>query len=159
MHANGNDIYTQPQITERCSDLRYTRKRGNMESYDVFYPASIHQLNWYKTILPPLGIHGIPMHRLIGMNKTGFYLKMCASKYGREHNKCRFRYPQHYRRNEPKINAILAVECRNRKLLDNSDENLNRPRNWIRVSQDNVDQFCVVSSSTKFFVILRPIQY
>ena len=139
--SNGGDVYSRPQITERCTDLSYTRKRGSRESYDAFSPTSLRRLTWYKTLPPPLGVHAVPIHQLIDIDETGFYLKSCSSKYGRSNKTCRVRYPAHYKRNEPKINVILACESGNQNIPGNVDGSANRPRLWIQVSIDNIDQF------------------
>ena len=93
IHSNGGDIYTQPQISNRCRELDLTRKRASKESYDTFSLTSIRALFWFKTLPPPLGIHTTPLHRLIDINETGFYLKQYSSNYGRGHCTCRVRCP------------------------------------------------------------------
>jgi len=141
IHASGGDIYTRPQISDRCNELELTRNRASKESYDAFSEASLRAYRWFTTLSPPLGIHNIPMHRLIDIDETGFYLKKCSSNYGRGHRTCRVRCPQHYRRNELKINVILAVESGNPNIPHHMDGSINRPRKWLRMTIDNVDQF------------------
>ena len=141
IHSNGGDIYTRPQISDRCIELELTRKRASKESYDAFSPASVRAVRWFKTLPPPLGIHTVQMHRLIDIDETGFYLKKCSSNYGRGHRTCRVRTPSHYRRNELKINVILAVESGNPNIPNNLDGSVARPRKWLRLTIDNVDQF------------------
>ena len=62
IYSNGGDIYTRPQIYDRCRELELTRKRSSKESYDVFSPASQRSLVWFKTLPPPLGVHDLPVH-------------------------------------------------------------------------------------------------
>ena len=141
IHSSGGDIYTRPQISERCRELNLTRKRTSKESFDAFSPTSIRALNWFKTQEPPLGVFNVPLHRLLDIDKTGFYLKKCASNYGRGHRTCRVRCPAHYRRNESKINVILAIEAGNPNVPSHLDGSIQRPRKWLRMTIDNVDQF------------------
>jgi len=141
IHANGGDIYSRPQITDRCNELELTRKRSSKESYDAFSVTSRQALRWYKTLPPPLGVQGLPVHRYIDIDETGFYLKKLSRNYGRGHRTCRVRYPAHYRRNEAKINVILAVEAGNPNIPAHMDGSLNRPRKWLRITVENVDQF------------------
>ena len=141
IYTNGGDIYTNPQITERCIELDLTRKRTSKESYDAFSPASIQSYNWYTTLPPPLGVHTLPVHRLVDIDETAFYLKKCSKNYGRGHRTCRVRVPSHYRRNESKINVILAVESGNPNIPPHRDGSLQRPRKWLRMTVENVDQF------------------
>ena len=75
IHASGGDIYTRPQISDRCNELELTRKRASKESYDAFSEASLRAYRWFTTLPPPLGIYNIPVHRLIDIDETGFYLK------------------------------------------------------------------------------------
>ena len=89
VHSNGGDIYSQPQMTDRCRKLDLTRKRASKESCDAFSPSSIRSLIWYKTLPPPLGVHTQPVYFLIDVHETGFYLKKCSSNYGRENHTCR----------------------------------------------------------------------
>jgi len=51
IHSNGGDIYTHPQIAERCIQLNLTRKISSKESYDAFYTAFIQVKHWFT---PPL---------------------------------------------------------------------------------------------------------
>ena len=53
IHVNGGDIYSRPQITDRCNELELTRKRASKESYDAFSITSGQALRWNKT-LPPV---------------------------------------------------------------------------------------------------------
>jgi len=141
VHSNGGDLYTRSKITDKCADLQFTRKRGSRESYDAFYPVSLRRLHWYKTEAPPLGICGVPTHRMIDINETSFCLKSCARRYWRGHKTSRVRYPQHYRRNKPKLNVLLACEAGNENIPANMDGSIQRPQIWIRVTQSYVDQF------------------
>ena len=56
IYGNGGDIYTRPQISDRCRESELTRKRSAKESYDAFSLASQRSLSWFKTLPPPLGI-------------------------------------------------------------------------------------------------------
>ena len=141
IHSNGGDIYSRPQITDRCRELELTRKRASKESYDAFSRSSLRSLIWFKTLPPPLGVHMQPVHRLIDVDETGFYLKKCSSNYGRGHRTCRVRCPAHYKRNEAKLNVILAVESGNANIPAHLDGSLERPRKWMRLTVDNLDQF------------------
>jgi len=141
IYGNGGDIYTRPQISDRCRELDLTRKRVSKESYDAFSPASQRALRWFKTLPPPLGVNTLPLHSLIDIDETGFYLKACGSNYGRGHRTCRVRIPSHYRRMEAKINVILAVESGNPNIVPHLDGSIQRPRKWFRLTTDNVDQY------------------
>ena len=121
IYGNGGDIYTRPQISDRCQELDLTRKRSSKESYDAFSIASQRSLAWFQTLPPPLGIQGVPIHSLIDIDETGFCLKSCTSNYGRGHRTCRVRVPSHYRRMESKINLILAVESGNHNIPPHLD--------------------------------------
>ena len=55
----------------------------------------------------------MPIHQAIDIDETGIYLKKYSSNYGCGHRTCRVRCPSHYRRNDMKINVILAVESGN----------------------------------------------
>ena len=95
---------------------------------------------WYKTLSPPLRVIFVPLHRLIDIGKTRFYLKSCSKKWMRGHSICRARSHHHYRNNEPKINVILTVESGTENIAPNLDGSIKRPRRWIYISQENVDQ-------------------
>ena len=103
-------------------------------------PAFVYAFLSYTTLPPPLGIHNTPIHRLIDIDKTGFYLKKFSSNYGRGHRTYRMRF-LHYRRNDTKINVILVVESGNLNIPPQLDGIIERPRKWLRLSMDNVNQF------------------
>ena len=50
--ANGGDVYSREQITQRCNDLNISRKRVSKEAYDAFSFSSVWKLWWFKA-LPP----------------------------------------------------------------------------------------------------------
>ena len=141
IYSNGGDIYSRPQISDRCAELELSRKRSSKESFDAFSPASVRLRRWYTTLPPPLGMHNVPIHRGIDCDETGICLKKCSSNYGRGHKTCRVRYPSHYRRNDMKINLIMAVEAGNPNIPNHLDGSVARPRKWLRMTTDNVDQF------------------
>lgn len=124
IYGNGGDMYIRPQIYERSRELELTRKRSSMESYDTFSPSSQRSLIWYKTLPSPLGVHILPVHSLIDIDKTGFYLKACASNYGHMHCTCRVRVPTHYRCMEAKVSVNLAVESGNPNIAPHLDGSL-----------------------------------
>ena len=93
------------------------------------------------TLPPPLGVHGVPIHRMVDIDETAFYLKKCSGNYGRGHTTCRVRFHAHYRRNKAKLNVILAVESGNANIPAHLDGSIERPRKWFRLTVDNVDQF------------------
>ena len=94
---------------------------------------------WFKTFLPPLGVHTQLFHRLIIVNETVFYLKKCYSNDGRGHRNCRVRCPAHYKINEAKLNVILVVEIENANISAHLDGNIAQPRKWMRLTVENVD--------------------
>ena len=51
------------------------------------------------------------------------------------------RYPSHYKRNEPKVTVILAIEPGNPNIDANHYRSIEKPRRWIHVSQENCDQW------------------
>ena len=126
--SNGGDIYSRPQISDCCAELELSRKRASKESYDAFSPASVRAVRWYKTLPPPLGMHSVPIHRAIDIDETGFFLTKCSSNYGRGHKTCRVRCPSHYRRNDSKVNVILAVEAGNPNIPNHLDGSVARPQ-------------------------------
>ena len=138
--ANGGGVYTRDQITSRCSDLGYTRKRCSKEAYDAFSDSSLQKLRWFNTLPPPLGVKNIPLHRLIDVDKTGFYLSKCGSDYARGYSACRVRIPAHYTRANPKVNVLFGLEAGNQNLPADVDGSVERPRRWIKITYENCDQ-------------------
>lgn len=54
----------------------------------------------------------------------------------------RVRYPSHdYKRNEPKVNVILAIEPGDPNIDANIDGSVEIPRRYIHILQDNCDQW------------------
>ena len=98
-------------------------------------------MHWFKTLPPPLGVHRLPVHHYIDIDETGLFLKKLAANYGRGHRTCRLRCPAHYRRNEAKINVILAVEDGHPNILPHVNGSLNRPRKLLQLTVENVDHF------------------
>ena len=115
------------QITSRCNELELTQKRSSKESYDAFSIALIRSHAWFRTLPPPLGIHNIPIHQLIDIDKNGFYLKSYSSNFGRGYRTCRVLCPSYYRRNESQLNLILAVELGNVNIHPHLDGSIERP--------------------------------
>lgn len=46
VHSNGDNIYSQPQTTDRCRERDLARNRASKQSYDTFSPASVKALIW-----------------------------------------------------------------------------------------------------------------
>ena len=137
--ANGGQVYTRQIVSRRCSEMGLSRKRSSREAYAAFSAASLRKLQWFWTEAPPLGIRGINMRLLMDIDETGFYVKSVATKYGRGHTTCQVRYPAHYTRSEPKLNIILAIEPGDPTLPPGEIGSADRPRRWVRVTQDSVD--------------------
>ena len=140
IHANEGDIYSREQVTNRCSDLQVTRKRGSKEAYGAFSASSIRKLDWFVNIPPPLGVSGLQSRQLIDIDETGFYLKCCAENYGRGQTSYRIRHPSHYKRNEPKLNVVMGIEPMNPDIDHALDGSRNRPRRWVMITQQSCDQ-------------------
>ena len=126
-------MYKRDIITTRCNELNITWKRCSKEAYDEFSESSLWKLRWFKTLPPPLGVHGIPVWSLIDIDETGmyvnqshytfkqymhksnklittlgFYLSDCSSNYGRGYSSCmRVRIPAHYKRTQRKVKCWL----------------------------------------------------
>ena len=81
------------------------------------------------------------MHLLIDISETGFYLKSVFTKYRRSHTTSRVRRLDHYTRKERKVNIFIAVEPGNSNLAPEINGSIDRPRQWVHISQDNTDQF------------------
>ena len=141
IYANGGDVYTRVQITNRCNELNITRKRSSKEAYDAFSPRSLEKLYLFQTHPPPLGVFGIPIWRLIDIDETGFYLSDCGSNYGRGYSCCRVRVPAHYTRKEAKLNVLAGIEAGNPNLPPHVDGSVERPRRWYKVTYENCDMF------------------
>ena len=139
--VNGGDIYTREQISERCKDLQLTRKRCSKEAFDAFSPRTLRRLRWFKTLPPPLGVRGVQIRRLIDVDETGFYLRDLGSNYGRGAICQRVRVPRHYTRSDPKVNVILAIEPGDPNLPAHVDGSIQKPRRWLKITTENVDQF------------------
>ena len=114
--ANGGGIYSRQAITQRCNELGLRMKRSIREAYAVFSESTIQGLEWFITLPPPLGVVNIPIHTLIDIDETGFYLRLISTKYGSSHTTCRVQHPTHYTRSQEKVNIILAVEGGNNML-------------------------------------------
>mmetsp|Transcript_10883 Transcript_10883/g.12613 ORF Transcript_10883/g.12613 Transcript_10883/m.12613 type:complete len:136 (-) Transcript_10883:399-806(-) len=54
--ANGGDVYSREQVSDRCEEINITRKRCSKEAYDTFSPGALEKLRWFKTCPPPLGV-------------------------------------------------------------------------------------------------------
>lgn len=81
------------------------------------------------------------MSQLINIDETEFHLKGHAGNYGRGHISCRVRCFSHYKRYEPKLNVIMAIEPGNPNIDPELDGSTNRPRMWVMVTQQNCDQW------------------
>ena len=90
--------------------------------------------------MPLFRIRGVHIRSLMDIDETGFYVKSVRTKYGRGHTTCRVRTPAHYTRSEPKLNVILAIEPGDPTLPAGANGSTDRPRQWVRVTQDSVDQ-------------------
>ena len=112
---------------------------------------SARNLSDLSLSLLPLGVSGISYHQLVDVDETGFYLKSCASNYGRGCIAHCVRYPSNYTQHEPKLNAITAIEAGN--LIVDSDLNgsLANPRTQIQVMQGNCNQFIFADFLNTFF--------
>ena len=97
--ANGGEVYSNPQISERLKELQITRKRCAKEAYDAFSERTQRRVRWFMTLPPPLGVYRVLMQRLIDIDETGFYLKSCSPNYGRGLICQRVRNPSHYIKN------------------------------------------------------------
>ena len=75
----------------------------------------------------PLGVRAQPIHRLIDVDKTGFYIKKCSLNYRRGHITCRVWCPAHYRWNEAKLNIILAVKSGKANIPSHMDDSIEKP--------------------------------
>jgi len=141
--ANGGDVYSRAQISDRCLELRITRKRCSKEAYEAFSSRNLQKLRWFKTRPPPLGVHALPLRILIDIDETGFYLKDLGLNYGRGTIYHRVRIPRHYTRKELKVNVTLAIEAGDPRLAPNLDGSVQDPRRWLKLTMENVDQFVV----------------
>ena len=141
IHANGGDTYTRAQISDRCKELNITRKRASKEAYDAFSASALRKLHLFNTCAPPLGVCGVPMHQLIDIDETGFYLSSCGSNYGRGYSCVRVRVPAHYFRREMKIDVLVGIEAGNPNLPAHVDGSVQRPRRWYKITYENCDMF------------------
>ena len=139
--ANGGQVCSRQIVSKRCNQLGLSRKRSSREAYAAFSPASIRKRIWFWNEPPPLGIRTVSTSSLIDVDETGFYLKDCVTKYGRSHTTVRVRHTSHYTRREPKLNVIIAVESGNHNTHPNTSGSTNRPRRWVHITTENVDQF------------------
>ena len=79
--------------------------------------------------------------QLIDIDETGFYLKDCSRNYGLGHTSWHVRYLCQYKRNEPKLNLIMAINPGNPNVDPNLDGSINRPRRWVTITKQNYDQW------------------
>ena len=56
IHANGGNIYFRQIITDRCNQLNISRKRFSKEAFGVLSSGSIHFLQWFIYLPPPLRV-------------------------------------------------------------------------------------------------------
>ena len=138
--ANGGDVYSNPQISERLQELQITRKRCAKEAYDAFSERTQRRVRWFMTLPPPLGVYRVLMRKLIDIDETGFYLKCCSPNYGRGLICQRVRNPSHYNRNAQRVNVILAIEPGDPRLPANVDGSIENPRRWLKITVANIDQ-------------------
>lgn len=75
------------------------------------------------------------------VDETVFNLKDIVNKYGRSHTTCRARHPAHYTRNVAHLNAIVTIEPGNFNIHPASSVSINLPRQWVYITQENIDQF------------------
>jgi len=139
--ANGGGVYSRQVITRRCHELGLTMKSSSREAYAAFSENAIQRLEWFTILPPPLGVANIPIHILIDIDETGFYLRFISTKYGRGHTTCWIHHPAHYTQSQEKVNVILAIEGGNNMFPPGVDGNIYRPRKWIIVSQESCNQF------------------
>ena len=84
---------------------------------------------------PPLGVVDVPNHQLIDIGEAGNFLKKVTRKFGRGYTLCRVWSTGHYRRNDPNVNLIIAIEPGNHALPPDADGSIERPRRWVYISQ------------------------
>ena len=61
IYINGGSLgIARATISERCKELKITRKRASLESYAAYTPINKQRTHLFFTIGPPVGIHGIP---------------------------------------------------------------------------------------------------
>ena len=78
---------------------------------------------------------------LIDIDETGFYLKDINTKYGRSHTTCRVRTTANYTRSQQRLNVIVAIKAGNAAIANDVSGSINRPRRWVFITKDNVNQF------------------
>ena len=105
-----------------------SRKRSLREAYDAFSVESIRKLEFFITQPTPPSVSGLPIHCIINIDETGFYLNVTTLKYGRGYTTCRTCYPAYCKRNEPKVNTIMGIKAGNGLLPQNIDGSVEQPQ-------------------------------
>jgi hypothetical protein len=132
---NGGGTYTRQQISQRFSDLDYTRKRSSTEAYQAFLPRNLLRVDRFFNQPPPVGVMGVQRRRLIDFDETGIFLDTTNRKYGNSHVTIRIRKPGHYTKS-PKLTVIAAVEPGDPNLPADTDGSVENPRRWFVISDD-----------------------
>lgn len=135
IYLNGGDIYSRQQIYKRLHELKVTRKRASIETYEAFSPLNILKAYIYWTEPPRFGIKDVPRHRLIDIDEAHFTLKALTNKFGYAKKPVRVRDTGHYKRGRSYINLIIAVEAGNPAIPDHLLGSTMRPRRWFSITQ------------------------
>ena len=86
----------------------------------------------YWTQPPPLGVRGVPMHRLLDLDEFHFSLTKISTKYGYARTTVRVRLPGHYSKT-PGVSVLVGIEPGDPSLGPAVTGSVERPRRWILV--------------------------
>ena len=143
--ANGGALYSQQRISERCNELRLTRKRASLEAANAYTERNIIRTEQFWTKGPRIGVAGVPRYKLIDVDEASFCLKKIEKKYGRAYTCCRVRDTANYTRMGGSINLLMAVEPGDPNVPPNVLGSTTNPRRWYKIVVGTVDQFVYAS--------------
>jgi transposase len=140
IYTNGGKAYSRQAIYKRLKELKFSRKRASLESYEAYTPVNRMKAEIFWTHPARYGIAGVPRFRLLDADETHFDLKSTASHYGYAPGPIRVRDTAHYKRGESTVNLIMAIEPGNADLPGHVPGSTQRPRKWFKITTGTVDE-------------------
>jgi hypothetical protein len=109
--ANGGDVYSRQQITERTQELvEMARKRASKkEAYAAFSPIVQVKVKIFFTYDFPHGIRNVVLANLKDQDETGFVMSRLGKGYDKSHRCMRIRDTAYYVRKDPQTFLLMST--------------------------------------------------
>jgi len=75
-------VFSEDAIRNAIRDMNLSFKVAQIAATQAFSPLNQMKLWLFKTLPPPTGVQGVPIHRLIDVDEFSFQLKDVCSKHG-----------------------------------------------------------------------------